>query len=164
MKFSSNRFSMLMTTAVLSTAVVLSCFAGCNGRANPDVVPGGGILTANGKPMNNVEIRFIPTQEGLDGNFIAKGVSDENGKFVLSFPGEDGSGVVVGENKVILLEGPMPEGARGQSEESQKEAVAFARGLKFRPIPRHYSSLSESPLSFSVTADKSEFEIDIETR
>ena len=161
MKFNSNRISMLMTSAVLSTAVVLSCLAGCNGRPNPTVFPVAGVITAKGEPINNVEVRFIPMQEGLDGNFIAKGVSDENGRFVLSFPGTEGSGAVAGENKVIILEGPMPEGARGQSEESQMEAVAFVRGLKNRPIPKRFSSLSESPLSFTVTAETAEYDIEI---
>ena len=55
---------------VLVTAL---CFvAGC-GETVPDIVPlTVSVKTAKGKPLNRVDVRFVPMLESLDGNFIAK--------------------------------------------------------------------------------------------
>lgn len=134
---------------------------GC-GPIEPDVTAAGGVVTINGNPINNVEVRFVPVDQALDGNYIARGVTDEEGKFTLHFPGKTDSGVVIGTHKVMVLEGPVPEGGRGQSEEAQMEALKFEKSLKNRPIPKIYMSLSQTPISVVVTEGKSDYSIELE--
>ncbi len=162
MNFMTNLNQHFFGPAFAAVALTVAIFvSGCSSSAQPDVTAGGGIVTINGAPLNNVELRFIPMQDGLDGNFIAKGVSDENGKFVLMLPGNSESGVCVGKNRVIVLEGPMPDDARDMSEESQRIAINFNRSLKNRPIPRRYSSLSETDLTIDVVEGTTEYNIDL---
>lgn len=151
------RFRILAAAAVLAAVCVV---VGC-GPPKPVVIAGGGVITINGDPLPNAEVRFVPMHEGLDSSFIAIGVSDDDGKFELRFPGKTESTVCAGENRVLVFEGPMPESARGQSEKAILEAVAFTKSLKNRPIPRKYSNLSESPLSVEVTEGKNEYNLEL---
>ncbi len=155
----SGRFSDSLIAATVVIAVALLC-VGC-GEYTPETTTAGGTITYRGKPLANAEVRFVPMNELTGGNYIARGVSDEEGKFVLRFPGREESGVCLGENKVMVLEGPMPDESRGQSEEAQQIASEFARTLKNRPIPSMFASLSDSPLSFEVTPDRSQYDIDL---
>ena len=148
------------SNAAILLLTALAFCSGC-GEFVPEVISASGTLTYRGQPVPNAEVRFVPMINGLDGNYIARGVTDENGKFVLQFPGKTESGVVLGENKVMVLEGPMPDEARGQSEEAQNIATQFAASLKNRPLPSVFASLSESPLSFEVTKDRTEYDIDL---
>ncbi|MEZ6139253.1 MAG: hypothetical protein R3B84_01660 [Zavarzinella sp.] len=132
--------------------------SGCN-TGEPEIVPVTGTLTLNGKPLAHAEISFVPMQEGLSGHYIATAVTDDQGKFTLKIP--KGAGACAGENKVTVIEGPLPDEARGQSAKAQILASQFTAKLTNRPIPPQYASLAQSPLSVTVTKDQSDYPIDL---
>ena len=155
-----------MTQIFRALSVGLCCVGavlttGCFGPGVPDIVPAGGIVTINGTPLANVEVRFVPQHPGLDGNYVAKGVSDADGKFNLVLPGKTESGVCACAHRVIVLEGPMPDEAYGQSEAAQMLALKFMATLKDRPLPKIYESLSESPLLITVVPDQREYKLEL---
>ena len=143
--------------SVLITGFSLLC-CGC-GPALPEVVEAGGVVKINGEPLPRAVVSFVPMAEGLDGSHIASGVSDENGKFTLSF--FSGPGVYAGMNKVTIRDESAPEGGRALTEEGERIRQEHKKLLTNRPIPRQYMSVGQTPLGFEVTPDRTEYLIDI---
>jgi hypothetical protein len=159
-KMPDNKRSRLALSAVLVATMLL--FAGCGGTAVPDVVPVTVVVkTKSGSPVNNVLVRFVPQAEGLDGNYIATGVTDKEGTCVLSFPGkEDEPGCCACLHKVQLLEGPPPEEARSAYTQDGGASIdRFEKTLKHRPLPKEYERLTTTTLTFTPSEDDSTFEI-----
>ena len=146
---------------LLLSAIATSLFTGCGGTAIPDVVPMKvTVLSKTGGPVNNARIRFIPLIEGLDGNYIAEGVTDDNGVCELAFPGSDEPGCCACPSKVLVLEGPEPEEARAAYFSDGGAAIErFKTSLKNRPIPMEYGSVSKTPLECAPSESVSEYEI-----
>jgi hypothetical protein len=134
--------------------------SGC-GEAPPEIVPVTGILTCKGNPVGNAEVKFVPMQDGLDGNYSASGVTDRAGKFTLQLPGQSEPGCCACECKVLVVEGPIPGDTRGQDEKSLLAAANFRKSLKNRPIPKQYERVGTSPLSYTVSAETNNFEIEL---
>lgn len=150
-------FKQLTTVAALVAVLFVT---GC-GPSIPDIVPAKGNITFNGKPLYNVEVRFVPTQDGLDGNMIASGLSDKEGNFVMKLPGKSESGCCVGEAKVLILEGEMPDEIRGD-ESDQMAATKFLKSLGPRPDFNLYKIMNNTPLSVTVTKDKTEYNFELD--
>jgi hypothetical protein len=149
------------TWLVLFAAVL---FAGCSGGSStPEVVPMTvTVKTAKGQPINNVLVRFVPQIEGLDGNFIATGVTDSNGTCELKFPGKGKPGCCACEHKVLVLEGPVPDEARANYAKDQGASIErFNNSLKHRPLPKKYSLLVDTPLRCTPSAETSTFDIEL---
>ena len=146
----------LQAVVVLTAALTL---VGCGGKTVPDLVPVSGTLTVNGQPYENVMVKFVPMEEGFDGNTIASGITDKEGKFTLETPGH-GPGAVPCQTKVILEEGGVPDEIRG-SENEQMAAAAFMKSLSNRPIPATYRRLNDTPWQIEVTADKQDYDFDV---
>jgi len=147
---------------LLSAAVLVFCLGltGC-GKAIPPVVPmTATVKTADGQPVNNVLVRFVPQLDHLDGNYIASGVTDDNGVCEIKLPTKEESGCCACWHKVVVVEGPVPDSVR---ENYMKDAGAsmkvFEKTLKHRPIPRDYTKLFSTPLAVEVSETTSEFEI-----
>ena len=143
--------------AVVTLATALA-FSGC-GPSMPEIVPISGTVTVNGKPYENVEIKFLPLQEGLDGNTTATGVTDENGKYTASLPGSDQPGGCACACKVTITEGPVPEAVRNSQD--QLAADKYRARLKNRPVPVIYTRMSDTPLEVNITAEQSTYDFDI---
>ena len=135
---------------------------GC-GDAPPDIVPLSGLVSLGGKPLSKAEVQFLPLAEGLDGSYIATGVTDKEGKFSLSLRGDKGPGCVACPCKVMIREAPMPEEVRA-AYNTKKHALVerYQASLKNRPIPKKYTSLRTTPLKFEVSAEQSEYNIEID--
>lgn len=118
-------------------------------------------MTLNGAPLNHAEVRFIPMQEGLSGNYVAFGTTNDEGKFTLEFPGNENGGVCVGEHRVIVDEGAAPGDAREDTPAGEQAWRAYKNSLKNRPIPRNYSSLSETPFVINVTKEQTEYNLEL---
>ena len=99
--------------------------------------------------------------EGLDGNFTASGVTDEEGKFALALPGDKGEGCYACETKVIVVEGPTPPGSRDDSKKGDMIRKKYAASLKNRPIPKKYARIGTTPFSFTVSAEENQFDLDL---
>lgn len=152
---------MIRNLSWLSVLGLLLLFGGC-GQAPPEIVPTGGVVTINGKPLANAEVSFVPMQDGLDGNYTARGFSDGQGKFKLKLPGKEESGCCACECKVLIVEGPEPDGAREQSARGEKMARAYRKSLKNRPIPSQYERVGTTPLTVTVSAENNDFKLDLE--
>jgi hypothetical protein len=119
-----------------------------------------GTVRLNGKPLPHAEVSFIPLLEDLGGEFIATGITDEEGRYTLATPGQVGACVC--ENKVTVVEGPLPAETRSQSREAQMQASRYLSQLKNRPIPTRYASVSQTPLSITVSPEQQTYDIELQ--
>jgi hypothetical protein len=147
-----------MRIIIAAIALCIMAISGC-GTSPPEIVPVTGVVTINGDPLANAEVRFMPMADGLDGNFVASGISDKSGAFTLHLQGKPEPGCCACECKVLVVEGPIPGDTRGQDERSLMAAANFKKKLKNRPIPEKYHRVGTSPLSFTVSAENKEFEV-----
>ena len=149
----------LFQVAMLGLVLLAS---GC-GTPLPSIVPASvTVKTADGEPVGNVLVRFVPQVEGVDGNFIATGVTDKQGKCELKFPGKEQSCCCACSHKVLVVEGPLPDEVRNNYERSRgKSVVKFQETLKHRPLPENFSRLGTTPLVFEVTKDQLEYPIEL---
>ena len=139
-------------------AVLALVLAGCSGGTKaPEVVAAEGIATLNGQPLPNAQISFTPTAAGVGGQFVATGVTDEQGKYKLTCNGKPGA--AVGENIVTVAEGPLPDELR--DENAQAKAGTFAAKLKNRPIPTEYGVAATSKLKVTVAAGKTDYPLEL---
>lgn len=135
-------------TVLVAAAVVLT--AGCGGKKEPpQIVEVEGTVMLDGKPLNKVQVRFISTTE-QGPEYIARGETDEKGQFKLTCHGQ--AGAVVGENRVTVIEGDIPEHLLPES--AREKLGQYLNALGNRPIPPRYGNAVDSPLHVTVTADK----------
>ena len=152
MKLGFGSFALLLVLCVLAT--------GCS-TPPPPIVPVSGVLTIKGEPLRNAEVKFVPMHENLDGNAVAAGVTDKNGKYVLMLPGVPEPGCYACECKILVVEGPMPDAARADSNAGFAAANAYRKSLSNRPIPSQYERVGTTPLTITVTAEDSEYNFEI---
>jgi hypothetical protein len=122
--------------------------AGCGGKA--PVAPVEGTLKKAGKPLANVQVAFLPEQNGPR----SAGVTDNDGHYTLSC--DDGTrGAVVGPHRVTLVDlsiygdKPIP---RGHEEEVL---------LKQSRLPTGYSEISKTPWTKEVGTGNNIIDLDI---
>ena len=128
-------------------------YLGC-GESTPDIVPARGLVTIKGKPFPKVNVKFIPLAKGLDGSYIASGTTDNDGKFALSLPGKDDFGCCACACKVVIEEAPFPDEVKATYNTSKHRIYErYENSLKYRPIPKKYTSLRTTPLKVEVTAE-----------
>jgi len=138
----------------LVAAVLLG---GCGKGSPPPIVPAGGIVLLNGAPLPKAQVRFIPMIE-FGAEYIATGVTDDKGRFTLTCHGEPGACAI--ENHVTVSEADIPVQLRGEN--AQRELAAYLRSLPNREIPRKYSSVMETPLRVTVTADQGDYKLELQ--
>lgn len=146
--------SMLYMAISLFMGLLVSC-----SKSPPPIVLVEGRVTLNGQPLAKAEVRFHPAIDYVDGAYIAVGETDENGRFKLTCNGQ--AGACACENLVTVGEAALPDGLRGQSASAQQKASAYLNALKNRPIPAQYGNLAQSPLKITVSADKTEYLIEL---
>ena len=157
----------MFKTNLMKLGYLLSCcsfallLTGCGGEAAVEVVPVSGVLMLRGKPLANAEIKLVPMADGLDGNFVASGVSDAKGEFTLRLPGKEESGCCACDCKVLVVEGPIP-GDRGEDEASIMKAAKFLKSLKNRPIPEQNERLKSTPLTLTIVPNNPKIEVILE--
>lgn len=132
--------------------------SGC-GKSPPPIVPVQGQLLVGGKPLPMAEIRFYPMID-FGGEYIAVGQTDAEGRFTLLCNGQPGACAC--ENRVTVTEGSVPDDMRGASLAAQAKQAEYQKSLKNRPIPSQYANLAQSPLAITVTAEQSEYTIELQ--
>jgi hypothetical protein len=144
---------------LLSTGIFAALFtfnAGCGGPEPPKIVPARGVVTLGGAPLPKASVRFMPLA-GVDADYIATGVTDDQGRFELTCNGEPGACAV--ENTVLISEGEVP--SELLSENKQRELTAYRRSLKNRPIPKNYATPVQTPLKASVVEGQQEYNFEL---
>ena len=121
----------------------------------PPIVEVEGIVLLDGKPLNKVEVRFVP-EVNCGVQYIAKGITNEQGLFTLTCKGKPGACEC--ENRVLVLEAPLP--AELKSEHAQLQLIKYLKSLGARP-PARYANLAESPLIVNVQAGKKEYVLEL---
>jgi len=90
-----------------------------------------------------------PKGHGAQANSTA--VTDEQGKFKLVQGAVPGA--VIATHRVVVNEGPPPEGSRGQDAASQTKFTEYTNSLKNRPIPPRYGSYSTSTARVEIKGE-----------
>lgn len=125
--------------------------AGC-AEPPPPIVEAGGVVRLDGVPLKKVEVRFIPMIEN-GRNLIAKGVTDDEGRFKLTCKGQPGACAC--GSQVVIIEAEIPRRLRGES--AQAELAEYFRSLGGRPLPQKYANLVESTLVVNVKPEQKEY-------
>jgi hypothetical protein len=137
-------------------AIALGLFlAGCKAPP-PLIVEAEGVVLLDGKPLNNVEVRFFPMID-YGPEYTAKGITDKNGRFQLTCNGAPGACAC--ENRVIIVEPDLPPHLK--SENAQAELARHIKSLGGRPLPQKYANLADSPLVAHVKAEQKEYKFEL---
>ena len=156
MSSSNSKFWPSLAFLVLGIITLTGC-----GEKPPEIVPVTGTVVYKNAPYGNVEVKFIPMRNDLDGNYVASGVTNKAGEFTLHLQGKTEPGCCACECKVLIVEGPIPGDTRSQDEQSLLAAANFRKSLKNRPIPKKYERVGTTPLLLNVTAENNSFEIEL---
>lgn len=148
-----NRYRLAIAGSFIASLLVLE---GCGKEPPPPIAPAHGIVLINGAPLPNAQVRFIP-QIDHGPEFIASGVTDEEGRFTLQCNGQPGACAT--ENIVIISEADLPSELMG--EDKQRELAAYRRALKNRPIPQLYATPVNTPLRVNVTEEQAEHQLEL---
>ena len=148
------------SSSLLLLVIFFGCMTGC-GESEPDLVPVTAIVkSAKGEPVSHLKLRLIPQGNELDGNYIATGVTGEDGKCVLKLPGRQDSAIPACEHKVLVVEAPESDEARQAYMSGDPTAIEKELSeRKGRPISDKYSRLQTTPLLVEISADNPELEI-----
>jgi hypothetical protein len=148
--------SMMVRTRLVALSVSILLLAGCFKAPPPPIVPAQGIILLEGRPLARVEVRFIPDIE-YGTEYIAKGVTDDTGRFELTCKGQPGA--CVGENRVIIVEAELPDRVKGEN--AQAELAKYKASLGPRPPPR-YGNLIDSNVTVEVHAGRTDYSFELE--
>lgn len=145
------------------TCILLIALAGCG---NGSLRPVEGIVTLDGKPIDNVIVSFSPESGGTSG----AGVTDAQGKFTLS--SALGRGLPEGNYLVAISEQSTVDDSEPKFEEGSNSAAYeqmavsnakdYKQAQKKSRIPEKYDSKSE--LRATVDATKSKFDFDLKSK
>jgi hypothetical protein len=126
--------------------IAMTLTIGC-GKKMPTLGEVDGILTLNGKPLDEVQIEFLPDPEKENFAQAATALTDTQGQFKLKFRGaKEKFGTSVGSNRVVLhdfkamnsRDNPMPP-----------------------RFPNEYTMAASTPISIDVVAGKQTINIEI---
>ena len=131
--------------------LLLVAAVGCGEPQPPPLAQVSGVITLDDKPVPLALVTFYALFEGFGGEVIAEGVSDDDGRYVLSCP--LGEGACIGRLKVTVCDAASPDDAREQSTAGQAAMRAHLRRLTNRPIGPKFSTLATTPLEVEVTAE-----------
>lgn len=148
-------------------ALLLLLVSGCmggSGKGRPDFYPVSGTVIYKGTPVQGATVTFH--NEGAPR--VATGITDDEGKFVLS-SFEYNDGAIVGEHKITVtkVEGGAPAASAADTQKlldnptaltqmaqahSQGEGTGQPTGPKSL-LPEKYGSVATSPLKETVGGD-----------
>jgi hypothetical protein len=148
---------------ILVRSVFAVVMAGCGGK---EFVPVEGRVTLNGKPLPEVEVKFLP-DNGKEGN-TASAVTDADGRYKLESSRDKRSSTITGPHRVILIDLPAhPMYGMGAPANltAPGKVPKESQGPK-RPQPRRYPKIYEEPLKtplrdVNVDREHRTFEFDL---
>ncbi len=134
--------------------------AGCGG---PSVISGEGSITLDGRPLEGVEVQFVPEPTAGAAGETATGQSDGQGKFALKSHRLNKEGIVPGIYRVIVTDlrtvqdlataAPAAAGSGGQGAKgsSQARILPIYGDLKKTPLQNIQVQAGNGPLSLKLT-------------
>ncbi len=129
-----------------------ACCVGC-GQTEMPTVPVEGTVQLDGRPLENVLVRFLP--DTVDGETCpgSAGVTDAQGHFRLRCE-DQRDGAVVGRHRVVLEDMAVYAMPR------KENAPPPAKSVKSR-VPPHYGSAANTPLCVDIEREQSPVRIDL---
>jgi hypothetical protein len=150
-------FRRLRRSAAARRAILLIACSGCSKAEPPAIVPAQGVVLINGAPLSKAQVRFIP-MIGFGPEYIATGVTDDEGNFELTCQGQ--SGACAAEHAVTVSETDIPSQFKG--EDAQAELAGYLKTLKNRPIPKNYATPVQTPLKVTVSAAQANYKLELQ--
>ncbi len=141
-----------LTAAGVCFGLAIATIVGCSGGDELKLVPAGGTLTYNGKPLAGASVTFTPTKGP-----VATATTGMDGKFTLSTNAKPGA--AVGDYRVAVI--AVAASAKTESVDlTPKEGAPqgvnpYEAGLQNQAkslIPEKYNNHEMSSLAFTVKA------------
>jgi hypothetical protein len=98
-----------------------------------------GTVTLNKQPLVGVGVAFFPHGEGISPEMVARGTTDNSGRYTL-IRADGLPAVVVGTNRIVVL---PPKTPRSPSDPRPQPGVS---------VPARYTSSNLTPFVFEVKA------------
>lgn len=133
--------------------------SGCT-KSPPAVTEVTGTLLLNNQPLPFAQVDFMPELSSFGAQYNSTAVTDERGRFTLICANGE-AGAAVATHRVIVFEGPPPDGARGTDGPSQTRLGEYMSKLANRPIPLEYGNYAQTPLRMEVKKDQKEYIINM---
>lgn len=146
---------MIQRRFCIAWVLAVATIAGC-GQRGPAVHPVSGIVTVGGKPVQNVQVTFMPTDPSRP---VASGNVDADGRYVLTSGATNSRGAVAGAYKVVL--------AQLDGSSQQELDARYTSGTGGPPpvpkaaFPDEYKSVETSPKQVDVAAGSNTINIEI---
>jgi hypothetical protein len=141
----------------VGSCIALALFIpGCGKEPPPAIVPVQGAVLLNGAPLPNALVRFVPII-GYGSEYIASGITDDQGRFTLQCNGEQGACAT--ETMVLVTEAPIPRKLQGEN--AQRELGVYFQSLKNRPIPKNYGTPVSTPLKTTVSQGQPHMKLEL---
>jgi hypothetical protein len=119
------------------------------------LVPAGGVVTVNGKPVETLVVTFLPP----NGPALGTAETDQDGKYELKSMA--GPGVLPGQYTVAISylesEAGEPQGLDARASLNQSAAMLSAK----EKLPAEYADLGRSKLSATVGPEGGKFNFDV---
>lgn len=156
---------MRSSIALIAALPFFFSVSGCGGSDGPELIPAGGVVKYQGKPLAGARVTFIPENEGS----VAMSSTDSQGNFELRTGAE--SGVVAGVSKVTvtMMETGAETGLSKDMTPEDMQALAMAGKLdamlkqqERSMIPKKYGRPDTSGLSYEVKkGEENQFTIEL---
>jgi hypothetical protein len=117
-----------------------------------------GTITRGGKPLDGIQVTFLPDPDKNTAGPTAGAVTDEHGRYTLSAATGNASGIVVGHHRVTLrdLKNYQPAGGRGGGRGPESSTAATPRR-----IPTIYEDAGSTPLTREVKPGAQSIDIEV---
>jgi hypothetical protein len=120
-----------------------SLLTGC-GREFAEVT---GTVTLDGKPLDHVEVQFLPDPDKGNAGPTACAYTDDQGRYQLRCDRANRDGTVVGPHRVCVIDITMIAGPGGSSGgAARRDRAAPGAKAKGPRVPPAYSSVTHTPL------------------
>jgi hypothetical protein len=130
---------------------------GCSPKM-PPVVPVSGTVYLDGKPLPLACIEFVPDLKDFGAESNSYAITDEEGRYSLTFGSQQISGAVTAKHRVVVTE-YIPSEYRGLSAKAQQQLAEYQKKLKNRPIPDGYGVVSRTPLEVEVKKGQETYDL-----
>lgn len=147
-------------------AGLLAGILGCSGSDDPKLIPAGGVVNYQGRPLPGAKVTFIPESKGG----VAMATTDSQGKFTLK-TGMD-SGIAAGPCSVTvtMMEASSESGLSNKMTPEDMQMLAMQGKLEAELakqekslIPKKYAKADSSGLNFEVkSGSENQFTINLE--